>query len=268
MNEIKAIKFVSLVENIMCIYRNIFDFNKRQKLLIYIRVFVEHLIILTMEINNVTLSYKYSEVNVKDFYVVIIYSSQLATYSITCLVLSLMNFNVYKNLSNMIYSVHEKVITNHSYVKFIKQLNIMCVMIIVFYFVMFSVVIFVGTTNSPTIRIITIRDFALILSRISFEFRYHLELIAHSTLVMIIWKQMNCLSSDVIQIQDKYVGIEKYSAMERRMNCEVILGQTNIQQWAVTYRQLVKAANLINVCFNGQVLVKLFRFILSIIYSI
>nr|DAA06391.1 TPA_inf: gustatory receptor 57 [Bombyx mori] len=254
MEEIKAIKLVTFIENCICVYRNYAMCTKRNKKIISLRIIVEIIIVFFVNINNILLLHKYYNGSGL-LYIIYLF---LVVYYINymfCIFYGALQGKAYRQLIFCFNKINAIAKRDKSYKKSLARLKNMCIVISIALLIISALSVFVDRSNSWNIYEVSLRDSLLILSKIHMDFFYHFEYVVYFTHIKIFHLTLRYLNSRVKMAQFEMKMTRRDVHDEGERNIRILLTKELTTEWAVLYKCLVFGTKTMKSLFGLQMLI-------------
>lgn len=245
MSEIKILRILEKVENLLCVYRNYYLIKKYHKLLVSIRIIVGSCFNFAIFIYNCHFinALLYSAGDVANLYILNHFLNYVTV--ITCVICAILNTMSYKDLITNLNTIHNVYITEICYTKSLKRLRLFLVTCtVIYYIIKISVSIVRLLIHLFLSGISQVPQFiVLVISELCYETLFLLEHVVVYSYITIIYNLLKCINLSVSKVL-LHIDDDLY---------ESALTVAEVNQWTERYQYLMNCVKLLSACFQKQV---------------
>ncbi|KAG6449428.1 hypothetical protein O3G_MSEX006065 [Manduca sexta] len=248
MCDIKPIKSIIFLENLLCIYRNYTFYRDKEKKLRLFRVIVEIIVNMAITIADITVKYNHFEKKIWTFFLVILKHSILVGYSIFCIINAILHKDSFKELVDTFDKIHKNLNKDVTHNRFLTRLNIKCILVSVVYIIIVSVDSIYDQKNvnyydQPFYFIMMFVGAIIVKS-----YRLSMEYLVYSIFVTILHKLCKRLNYLLDEMQTKlHESIMEDGNISDEIDLKII------EESAEMYGDLFISSKAIRKCFCAQV---------------
>lgn len=237
--EIKVLKFIFFVENLLCVFRNVSFVGRITQVFVFLRVFVE---ISLATFNGILRSCYYKRFEMKSE-MLFFFSS--ITSSIIIILLSCYHSKNFKQLLTHLNDNHSYFKSNSEYRRKLKNIQY-CAIIISSIFFVFGTVTFIYSDfihhyDLPGVNVVLI--YLLHFNLASCDYRYVFEYIMLGVVLEVMAEQLDCINRSVDDVKANILP-------------ELAVSQDTLKafdEWCLTYTNIKEASKMFNNIFGIQV---------------
>ncbi|KAG6449427.1 hypothetical protein O3G_MSEX006070, partial [Manduca sexta] len=248
MCDIKPIKTIIFVENMLCIYRNYIFYGENAKRIRILRITVEIILYAAVSVIGLIILYNHFHNNLGTVLIIYLINILFLGYSTLCMINGMRHSNYFKEFVDTFEKLHRNFDNDITYNKSLNFLNLLFILASTTYFVMISLELTIDKINQKLFNQAIFFGILVIWEKIIRWYRMISEYLVYCVLVTILHNFFKRFNENLDKTQKiLHENIINGGDMSYRINLKIIEESTEM------YTILVVNSKAFRKCFGEQV---------------